>query len=107
MQVVLDTQQMSIGVPGVKTAWADTLDRDLLLPESQANEVYSGRLGSLSGTRKYADKGIRPCFPQSNESCLPLFYPHLDDQNVFSCFSSLFLQSKSHEQFKFSDDPFY
>lgn len=66
MQVVLGTQQIGVGVPGVKTAWADTLDRDLLLPESQANEVHSGRLGSLSGTGKYADKGITPCFPQSN-----------------------------------------
>lgn len=42
MQVLVGAQQISIGVPGVKAAWADTLDRDLLLPESQANEVHRG-----------------------------------------------------------------
>lgn len=66
MQVLLGAQQISVGAPGVKTAWADTLDRDLLLPECQANEVHGGRLGSLSGTGKYADKGITPCFAPSN-----------------------------------------
>lgn len=55
-----------VGVPGVKTAWTETLDGDLLLSESRANEVHSGRLGSLSGTGKYIDKGITLCFPQSN-----------------------------------------
>lgn len=28
MQVLLGAQQISTGVPGVKAAWADTLDRD-------------------------------------------------------------------------------
>ena len=67
--MLLGAQQISIGVPGVKAAWADTLDRDLLLPECQANEVHRGRLGSLPETGKYADKGITPCLHQviSNE----------------------------------------
>lgn len=71
-------------MPGVKAAWADTLDRDLLLPECQANEAHRGRLGSLSGTGKYADKGITPCLRQviSNESCQPLFHPHLKSPNI-------------------------
>lgn len=60
MKVLLGARQISIVVPGVKAAWADTLDRDLLLPECQANEARRGRLGSLSGTGKYADKGITP-----------------------------------------------
>ncbi|KAI9519711.1 hypothetical protein NQZ68_025850 [Dissostichus eleginoides] len=54
MQVLLGAQQISVGVPGVKAAWADTLDRDLLLPECQANEVRRGRLGSLSETELQA-----------------------------------------------------
>lgn len=85
MQLLWGAQQISIGVPGVKAAWADTLDRDLLLPECQANEVHRGRLGSLSGTGKYADKGITPCLRQviSNESCQPLFHPHLES-TIFS-----------------------
>ncbi len=85
--MLLGAQQISIGVPGVKAAWADTLDRDFLLPECQANEVHRGRLGSLSGTGKYADKGITPCLRQviSNESCQPLFHPHLETQiSLFS-----------------------
>lgn len=78
--MLLGAQQISNGVPGVKAAWADTLDRDLLLPECQANEAHRSRLGSLSGTGKYADKGITPCLRQviSNESCQPLFHPYLE-----------------------------
>lgn len=83
MQVLLGAQQISSGVPGVRAAWADTLDRDLLLPECQANEAHRGRLGSLSGPGKYADKGITPCLRQviSNECCQPLFHPHLENPN--------------------------
>lgn len=40
--MLLGAQQISNGVPGVKAAWADTLDRDLLLPECQANEAQRG-----------------------------------------------------------------
>lgn len=96
MQVLLGAQQISIGVPGVKAAWADTLDRDLLLPKCQANEVHRGRLGSLSGTGKYADKGITPCLRPviSNESCKPLFHPHLESPN----FSFLNPNNTLHEQ---------
>lgn len=42
MQVLLGAQQISIGMPSVKADCADTLDRDLLLPECQANEVHRG-----------------------------------------------------------------
>lgn len=96
MQVLLGAQQISIGVPGVKAAWADTLDRDLLLPKCQANEVHRGRLGSLSGTGKYADKGITPCLRPviSNESCKPLFHPHLESPN----FSFLNPNNTLHKQ---------
>lgn len=83
MQVLLGSQQISNGMPGVKAVWADTLDRDLLLPECQANEAHRSRLGSLSGTGKYADKGITPCLRQviSNESFQPLFHPHLESSH--------------------------
>lgn len=40
--MLLGARQISIDVPGVKAAWADTLDRDLLLPECRANEVHRG-----------------------------------------------------------------
>lgn len=94
--MLLGAQQISTGVPGVKAARADTLDRDFLLPECQANEVHRGRLGSLSGTGKYADKGITPCLRQviSNESCQPLFHPHLESPN----FSFLNPRNTLHEQ---------
>lgn len=94
--MLLGAQQISIGVPGVKAAWADTLDKDFLLPECQANEVHRGRLGSLSGTGKYADKGITPCLHQviSNESCQLLFHPHLESPN----FSFLNPNNTLHEQ---------
>ncbi|TNN75996.1 hypothetical protein EYF80_013759 [Liparis tanakae] len=39
---MLISLSISIDVPGVKAAWADTLDRDLLLPECRANEVHRG-----------------------------------------------------------------
>ena len=82
--MLLGALQISIGVLGVKTTQADTLDGDLLLSECQANEAHKGRLGSLSGTGKYADKGITLCLHQviSNESCQPLFHPCLGRRNV-------------------------
>lgn len=96
VQVPLGARQISTGVPGVKAAWDDTLDGDFLLPECQANEAHRGRLGSLSGTGKYADKGITQCLRQviSNESCQPLFHPHLESPN----FPSLSPNNAPHER---------
>lgn len=82
MQVVVGTQQISIGVLGAQTAWTDTLDRDLLLSQSRANEVHSSGPESLSGTGKYVDKGITPCFTQSNLKWIlsVSVFPHLEGQ---------------------------
>ncbi|KAG7519924.1 hypothetical protein JOB18_018735 [Solea senegalensis] len=60
MQVLLGAQQISSSVPGVKAARADTLDRDLLLPECQANGAHKGGLDHCQG---------QASVPHSNEEC--------------------------------------
>lgn len=42
MQVLAGAQEISISEPDVKAARDDTLGRDFLLPECQANEVQGG-----------------------------------------------------------------
>lgn len=42
LQVLAGAQEISIGAPDVKAARDDTLGRDFLLPECQANEVHGG-----------------------------------------------------------------
>lgn len=79
-------------MPGVRAAWADTLDRDLLQPECQANQAHRGEFESLSGTGKCRDKEITLCLQQviSNESFKPLFYIHKKPQtkkHTVACYS--------------------
>lgn len=42
IQVLAGAQKISIGALDVKAARDDTLDRDFLLPECQANKVHGG-----------------------------------------------------------------